>query len=340
MVAQQDILRIKDNRLQIMGFAALWIVFFHFLIEFTGVFEKLRLLGYGGVDMFMLLSGISMYQSYVRNGNRNIKSFYLKRIKRVVPEYIVLLVIGLFIDASYRHKLIWDYIRDDSLFSTVHKIVVYRWFVPCILLAYIMTPFVDRVLFYREEKTQRRLVWIILLMVIVTFLFWNKSTALMVLIRIPTYVIGYYLGSDINFQKAQSEKHIILVCATIVATGGVFIVKLYEIYGDIIMAEYGIWWYPWLIMALPMCVLGSQLFEFLKRVSCLKWLAKVFEFCGSISLEIYLWQWLITGYMVICLDKYVDRTLLCFASIPVTLFVSWIYSMLFNRRRVVKNVKI
>ncbi len=339
LLTEKDISRIKDNRLQIMGFASLWIVFFHFLVEFTGIFEKLRLLGYGGVDMFMLLSGMSMYQSYVRNGNRNAKVFYIKRIRRVVPEYIVFLVVGLFIDASFRHKLLWVYIREDSLFATIHKIIIYRWFVPCILLAYVITPVVDRVLFGKRKKTQCRFVWLVLLMVIVTFAFWNRSTALMVLIRIPTYVVGYYFGSDISFRWANNKKWNIPAHILLVTAGGALIVKLCEKHGDIAMAEYGIWWYPWLVMALPMCVLVSLLFGIFKRVRLLKWISTLFAFLGSISLEIYLWQWLIMGYMVACLGKFANRALVCFISVPMTVFVSWIYSMLFNRR-MVKNVNI
>ncbi len=249
-------------------------------------------------------------------------------------------MIGFFIDASFNHKSFWDFVKEDSAFSTVHKVVVYRWFVPCILLAYLITPLVDRVLFHRKEKSLYRFLCLLVVMELVTICFWNSSAALMILIRIPLYVAGYYFGSDGIHLCEEKPKWLYALYAATIVIGGCVIVLLRMKYGDIIMAEYGIWWYPWLVMAFPMCELVACFFDVLKRVGWLKWIANTFAFIGSISLEVYLWQWLITGYMVICLGDYVSRTLLCWLFVPVSIIVAWIYSLLFNRRRVNKNVKV
>ena len=51
-------------RAELMGAAILWVVLFHAGFQFRGVFfDTVQAIGYGGVDIFFLLSGIGLYYS-------------------------------------------------------------------------------------------------------------------------------------------------------------------------------------------------------------------------------------------------------------------------------------
>lgn len=62
---------ISKYRSELMGFSILWVVWFHsalylnkFPIGFMAhLFEFLKSIGYGGVDIFLLVSGLGIYNS-------------------------------------------------------------------------------------------------------------------------------------------------------------------------------------------------------------------------------------------------------------------------------------
>ena len=79
---------ISKYRGAIMGFAALWILFFHewvtlFVNNQVGVNIEgyLKRIGFCGVDIFLLLSGIGLTFA-IRKGN--VLTFYYRRIKRIL----------------------------------------------------------------------------------------------------------------------------------------------------------------------------------------------------------------------------------------------------------------
>ena len=87
---------LKSRRITIMGVAALWIMLFHSTIQVPiRIVEIFCRLGYLGVDIFMFISGFSMRHSYDRSVD--CKDFYLKRIKRIIPDLFPLQLSGGFI---------------------------------------------------------------------------------------------------------------------------------------------------------------------------------------------------------------------------------------------------
>lgn len=88
---------ISKYRGAIMGFAALWILFFHewvtlFVNNQVGVNIEgyLKRIGFCGVDIFLLLSGIGLTFA-IRKGN--VLTFYYRRIKRILLPFLVMAII-------------------------------------------------------------------------------------------------------------------------------------------------------------------------------------------------------------------------------------------------------
>lgn len=95
--------RIGDSRKMIMGFAALWIAFFHSkylvfadsrtlqLLRLAEPLDFLRSIGNCGVDFFLFLSGFGLYHSLSRDGA--VRPFYRRRFRRVLPATLIVSIL-------------------------------------------------------------------------------------------------------------------------------------------------------------------------------------------------------------------------------------------------------
>ena len=117
-----------------MGIAAVWIMLFH-LVDFPVLNW-----GYGGVDIFLFLSGWGLYYSWQKNPD--IYSFYVKRLWRIFPAY------ALVVTGAYLSK--WFVLHDKiefgdylSALTTVKYWYGYlvHWYIALIVLLYLLFPF-------------------------------------------------------------------------------------------------------------------------------------------------------------------------------------------------------
>ena len=95
--------RIGDSRRLIMGFATLWVAFFHSkylafadsqTLQLLGLAEPLaflRTIGNCGVDFFLFLSGFGLYHSLSRDGA--VLPFYGRRFRRVLPATLIVSIL-------------------------------------------------------------------------------------------------------------------------------------------------------------------------------------------------------------------------------------------------------
>ena len=83
---------IGRHRKEIMGFAALYILFFHeyqiLFTQGTAIYEfqsYVKNMGFMGVDIFLLLSGIGLTYSIKKTG---VGMFYYKRFRRIIFPFV------------------------------------------------------------------------------------------------------------------------------------------------------------------------------------------------------------------------------------------------------------
>ena len=87
---------ISKFRLELMGFATIWVMLFHFRANMEiAPIDWLSSVGYGGVDIFLYLSGFGLYYGYSKNENRRI--FYIRRFMRIYPIYLIIIVVDTFL---------------------------------------------------------------------------------------------------------------------------------------------------------------------------------------------------------------------------------------------------
>ena len=79
---------VSRYRGELMGAAILFIILFHVPLARSDMFFGLRRCGNIGVDMFLFLSGIGLWYSWVKNPS--VSHFYKRRLLRIFPTWLVI----------------------------------------------------------------------------------------------------------------------------------------------------------------------------------------------------------------------------------------------------------
>ena len=96
--------KISKYRSALMGVAILWILLHHSGMNLMRLFAVKRS-GYGGVDIFLFVSGLGLSVSLTKN--EDIIAFYKKRMVRLFPSYVPMLIVFLFLNASISSPADW-----------------------------------------------------------------------------------------------------------------------------------------------------------------------------------------------------------------------------------------
>lgn len=266
-------------RNEIYGFLALWILFFHIECQVGMVFHIPFLthfiqIGNFAVDVFLFLSGFCLCLSLKRDDNT--KRFYIKRFKRVVITYLII-AIPFFIWKSIEEvstNRFANFIYDLSGLSFWISGCQNAWFVEAILLFYIITPILFRIIRYNIAVSIVTL-FIIYALNITAFLFipiYHHSTIAWT--RLPIFFIGIIMAFYWPHIEISNRKKI---------SAWVFVLCLVFLF--FIPGHLGgfLYWQLYALMVLPFLLIISELFSHVPQTT-LKYFFKV----GLVSLEIYL----------------------------------------------------
>lgn len=190
---------ISKHRNAIMGFAALWIFYFHtapLLFINTPVISNiewfLKRTGYCGVDIFLLLLSYGLYFSFSKTDVFKPLEYIKKRLFRILPSYIAVLffqcaVFGLGI----------KYFFKTLIFITQFgkNMYLFLWFVPCVLIFYAFAPFY----FFCFKKVKFKLAFTAALIFIICFLckkygYMVRHDLYCIISRIPVFISGFLMG--------------------------------------------------------------------------------------------------------------------------------------------------
>lgn len=114
---------------ELMGIGIIMVMLLHFKVP---IFNYI---GFVGVDIFILLSGLGCYYSFARNSK--ISDFYKKRIVRIAPCYLLITFITRY------------FLMEDSIKTALWRCTTigfwtnspfHEWYVPSVLLFYLMLP--------------------------------------------------------------------------------------------------------------------------------------------------------------------------------------------------------
>lgn len=276
---------VAKNRSYMMGFAIMWVVLFHshMNLHYSSL-QWLQTLGYGGVDIFLFVSGFGITRSLERN---SLSIYFKNRLKRIMPAWCLnffVISLSLYLVGGGRPKI-----------STIASALTFTgwwmgvsnqgsWYVFLIMALYFAAP-VFYMLLKDSDKPVRTMLWLevtLLLMSVGTF----TGRWIMAVSRIPVFLIGMYTGMYYK-ERLLKKKDWAILSGVFLAGLAVLIIVIKQVSDDALYA-YGLWWYPFILIAPSGCLLFSAISEWINFAVTLKPLAIVLCKLGEGSLEILL----------------------------------------------------
>lgn len=141
---------ISTHRQEIMGIACLWVIFHHNTFVWPSALwlvRKVATYGNAGVDMFLFLSGISLFFAYQKKPK--LGTFYKRRIVRLIIPYLLLVVPYWIWRDLFLQK--GNFLLDVTMLSFPLKGVITTWYVGAILVFYLAFPLVHK-LYYETDR--------------------------------------------------------------------------------------------------------------------------------------------------------------------------------------------
>lgn len=284
----------------LMGFSILWILFFHSRIEVpdTGAWAALEFLkasGYGGVEIFFLLSGLGLAFGWAKRPLRYL-DFLKRRVLRILPAFWV----GIALFHGFFALRLEKAPTAMQLFQGFTGLDFWLtgncgyWFVPAILAFYAVFPPLARLL-WKEGRLQPRpfillLIGSLLLATGASLASWKDLVGhaylLLVWIRIPLFLAGCGIG----FVLAQGSRPRLPIWAALIGLGcgGGWLWWTFENVGYNVRWKTGLWWIPFWPMAIPLSLLVAKGFELLETKAFTRWILALPAWAGRRSLELYL----------------------------------------------------
>ena len=274
---------LSKYRSELMGVAMLWVMCFHgWDLDFgSELINWVRGAGFGGVDIFILLSAMGLVMSLGRK-EQEYSDFMARRAKRILPAYFVVMVpYTLFLivvkDAAWS-ALLWN---STLLYYWMRSSGAFNWYIAGAMTFYAITPFCFRKL--RDSRCRTVLAGtavfasFALCRLLVREGYWYVMD---VFYRVPVFFLGLLMGFFVLEGRKLKGKDLVFWLFWLVLGGG-------YLYASTHLAE-GAAPLPlchlFLFTTVPMCFVLCQLFDKLP----LGLLKKGLRLVGENSLEIYL----------------------------------------------------
>ena len=283
---------LSKYRTHIMGAAMIWVMWFHSLFtgKEDGVLNFFHNVGFYGVDMFLLVSGLGLYFSMRKS--KNALDFYKKRAVRILPAYLVVAILWYLLyktDPTVGDKIL-SILGVNYWRGTIYNMPErFDWFIPTLIVFYLLIPLYDKLFQKAAVKWKFTVLasFISPLLCIVTYQF-HMLPLYGSIVRIPVFLIGYCIGWFL-YEKKEESKGSWMVYIPLMLTGliaGYYIQKY--------ITNYTVFWginaYPATLVAPGMSILIALLV--MLALKYLKIVGKIIAFplyvCGRYSLEIYL----------------------------------------------------
>ena len=281
--------KLSKYRTELMGFAILWIFLFHssiYIPEFLAPFKFVKEIGYSGVDIFFLLSGLGL--SFSISKNQSLVQFYKKRLKRIIPTFWVCLffyaLADIWLEKFHIKTFLLSFVGLDFLILGRREI----WFIPSILICYFFFP-----AYYSLSVRYgfKRILLIFsfaaiifsVLIPIVNPSFWYL---LLFTIRIPLFVFGSYIGLLLVHKNTNSVLNNLYVNGILFFLSFVALIFISQNVGPVWTAHTRIDLYAVMFMTFPLSMLVSHLLSKVELKTL--FVSKILRRFGSYSLEIYL----------------------------------------------------
>ena len=276
---------LSKYRSELMGIAMLCVMFFHaydFDFEFE-ILNTVRSLGFGGVDIFIMLSSMGLVVSLSKR-KQEYGEFMSRRISRLFPGYLIVMI-------PYTVFQILHYGAPwSSLFwnSTLLSYWVrcggrFNWYITGIMIFYIITPHFFKKFSVSKHREFLTSAWIAVCLLVSQLLmqegYWNFMD---IIYRFAPFILGILMGFYVLSNKRFGVKS--MVIHTLSLAAGIFYYFVSVYVSKLEIRLFLPFCHIFIFTTIPVCLFICFLFDKLP----LGILRKFFSFIGKNSLEIYL----------------------------------------------------
>lgn len=275
----KDLLRYRQAWL---GVALLWIILFHWNLETAGLLNHLKSIGYGGADICLFASGIGCF--YSLTSESDIGNFIKRRLKRLMPTYCIFIVFWLafkFVTGKFSVQMALGNILALQHFSD--HTLSFNWYISAVLLFYLFAPYF-KIIIDRSSTFSKYLFLAFLFACSIPF--WKVHAHIVMVSRLPIFYMGMLFADVCQKDKKILSKHI--VGATAMFLIGLLVLLSSYAIAPQLMWSHGLYWYPFILIAPPLCMAISYVLSRIERIRILKPIITFLSLCGNYSFELYL----------------------------------------------------
>ncbi len=277
-----ELANISRYRGELMGIAMIFIFLFHIALPRSNMFFGLRRIGNIGVDMFLFLSGVGLWFSWMKHPS--LKHFFKRRYLRVYPAWFIISClyyiphfhgggVRAWIDLLGDVTINWDFWLHDELKF---------WYIPAMMMLYLFAPPYMQLI--RRHPVYRWLpvvmiLWCILVQYVTPIhnavghieIFWS---------RVPIFFIGINMGEAVRRKDKMDGASIWMILIVFAMTLSASIFLEQELHGHFPI-------YVERMLYIPLTITTILLLNRVFRRTP-KWFNTIFKFVGALSLECYL----------------------------------------------------
>jgi len=352
--------RISKYRKELMGLAALFILYFHtHACIWVGIWGMgtseafLKRILFFGVDIFMLLSGLGVVFSLRKN---TLKQYFVNRVLRVYPPVIMMALL-----IKFHDKWTWlEFVKKASGEAFFEYMYSFLWFFTAILLVYFVAPLIQRIIIKCNNRMMFSLIFIVLNVLISTIL--DRGTNLQiwdylgVWNRVPLFVFGMQLGNislnsndctdcaDDSEVFACDKLEFVFMLGCLVLGGFYAYVTCVE--EKWLLVPNSNCFLPNIMLSISVCYLMTLLLDRMKMAKnfakvLLDIISKILGFFGMISFELYVVQEWICGRLlrIISIEGRLNSmrfNIICFSVVLLSALLLYFLSQ--NVIKVIKKV--
>ena len=277
-----ELANISRYRGELMGIAMIFIFLFHIALPRSNMFFGLRRIGNIGVDMFLFLSGVGLWFSWMKHPSQ--KLFFKRRYLRVYPAWFIISClyyiphfhgggVRAWVDLIGDITINWDFWLHDELKF---------WYIPAMMMLYLFAPPYMQLI--RRHPVYRWLpvvmiLWCILVQYVSPIhnavghieIFWS---------RVPIFFIGINMGEAVRRKDKMDGASIWMILIVFAMTLSASIFLEQELHGHFPI-------YVERMLYIPLTITTILLLNRVFRRTP-KWFNTIFKFVGALSLECYL----------------------------------------------------
>ena len=158
-----------------------------------------------------------------------------------------------------------------------------NWYVSAIFLFYLLTPYFKQI---ADRASTRSKVLLLLALIAVSIPFWHSGSILLTVTRLPIYYLGV-LFATLCREDRKIAKPTYLALVVSMATGVAMLAVFFLCFPDQLWTM-GLYWYPFILLTAPMCMILSWLMVLLEKTKITKPISDGICLVGKYSFEVCL----------------------------------------------------